>query len=86
MNESVVLITGGSTVIGSAAAVAFAKKDARMVAAGRRDEAGKALVKELRSFGLEAQDAERRRLRASRPSPCTRCNADQEIRSHRYDS
>jgi len=55
MNNSVVLITGGPTVIGSAAAVAFAKKDARVVAAGRRDEAGKALVKELRSFGSEAE-------------------------------
>jgi uncharacterized protein GlcG (DUF336 family)/NAD(P)-dependent dehydrogenase (short-subunit alcohol dehydrogenase family) len=55
MNKSVVLITGGPTVIGSAAAVAFAKKDARVVATGRRDEAGKALVKELRSFGSEAE-------------------------------
>src|SRR5580658_4214982 len=55
MNKSVVLIAGGPTVIGSAAAVAFAKKDARVVAAGRRDEAGKALVKELRSFGSEAE-------------------------------
>jgi NAD(P)-dependent dehydrogenase (short-subunit alcohol dehydrogenase family) len=55
MNESVVLITGGPTVIGSTAAVAFAKKGARVVAAGRRDKAGKALVKELRSFGSEAE-------------------------------
>jgi NAD(P)-dependent dehydrogenase (short-subunit alcohol dehydrogenase family) len=53
MNKSVVLITGGPSVIGSAAA--FAKKDARVVAAGRRDEAGNALVKELRSFGSEAE-------------------------------
>ena len=44
MNKPVVLIAGGPTVIGSAAAVAFAKKDARVVAAGRRDEAGKALT------------------------------------------
>jgi uncharacterized protein GlcG (DUF336 family) len=55
MNKSVVLIAGGPAVIGSATAVAFAKKDARVVAAGRRDEAGKALVKELRSFGSEAE-------------------------------
>jgi NAD(P)-dependent dehydrogenase (short-subunit alcohol dehydrogenase family) len=55
MNKSVVLTTGGPTVIGSAAAVAFAKKGARVVAAGRRDEAGKALAKELRSFGSEAE-------------------------------
>ena len=41
--------------IGRAAAVAFAKKGAKVVVAGRRDEAGKALVKELRSFGSEAE-------------------------------
>jgi len=55
MNKSVVLITGGPTVIGSAAAVAFAKRGARVVAVGRREEAGKALVKELRSFGSEVE-------------------------------
>jgi uncharacterized protein GlcG (DUF336 family)/NAD(P)-dependent dehydrogenase (short-subunit alcohol dehydrogenase family) len=55
MNKSAVLITGGPTVIGSGAAVAFAKKDARVVAAGRRDEAGSALVKELRRFGSAAE-------------------------------
>src|SRR5712675_824897 len=43
MSNPVVLITGGLTGIGRAAAVAFAKK------------AGKALVKELRSFGSEAE-------------------------------
>jgi NAD(P)-dependent dehydrogenase (short-subunit alcohol dehydrogenase family) len=47
MNNSVVLITGGLTGIGRAAAVAFARKGAKVVVAGRRDEVGKALVKEL---------------------------------------
>jgi NAD(P)-dependent dehydrogenase (short-subunit alcohol dehydrogenase family) len=55
MDKPVVLITGGLTGIGRAAAVAFAKKGAKVVVTGRRDEAGKALVKELRSFGSEAE-------------------------------
>jgi len=55
MNTQVVLITGALTGIGRAAAVAFAKKGAKVVAAGRRDEAGKALVKELRALGAEAE-------------------------------
>jgi NAD(P)-dependent dehydrogenase (short-subunit alcohol dehydrogenase family) len=49
------LITGALTGIGRAAAVAFAKKGAKVAVAGRRDEAGKALVKELRSLGSEAE-------------------------------
>jgi NAD(P)-dependent dehydrogenase (short-subunit alcohol dehydrogenase family) len=55
MNTQVVLITGGLTGIGRAAAVAFAKKGAKTVVSGRRDEAGHELVKELRSFGSEAE-------------------------------
>ena len=55
MSNPVVLITGALTGIGRAAAVAFAKKGAKVVVAGRRDEAGKALVKELHSFGSEAE-------------------------------
>src|ERR1700737_4534476 len=55
MSTQVVLITGGLTGIGRAAAVAFAKKGAKLVVAGRRDEAGKALVKELRALGSEAE-------------------------------
>jgi NAD(P)-dependent dehydrogenase (short-subunit alcohol dehydrogenase family) len=56
MNDKpVILITGGLTGIGRASAVAFAKKGAKVVVAGRRDEAGKALAEELRSLGAEAE-------------------------------
>ena len=55
MSNPVVLLTGGLTGIGRAAAIAFARKGAKVVVAGRRDEAGKLLAKELRAFGSEAE-------------------------------
>jgi NAD(P)-dependent dehydrogenase (short-subunit alcohol dehydrogenase family) len=55
MSNPVVLITGALTGIGRAAAVAFAKKGAKVVVAGRREEAGKELVEQLRSLGSEAE-------------------------------
>jgi NAD(P)-dependent dehydrogenase (short-subunit alcohol dehydrogenase family) len=55
MSNPVVLITGPLTGIGRAAAVAFAKKGAKVVVAGRRDDAGTALVRELSSLGSEAE-------------------------------
>jgi NAD(P)-dependent dehydrogenase (short-subunit alcohol dehydrogenase family) len=55
MSNSVVLITGALTGIGRAAAVAFAKKGAKVVVAGRHDDVGNALAKELRSLGTEAE-------------------------------
>src|ERR1700693_304644 len=55
MSTQVVLITGGLTGIGRAAAVAFAKKGAKVVVSGRRDEIGHELVKELRGYGVEAE-------------------------------
>jgi NAD(P)-dependent dehydrogenase (short-subunit alcohol dehydrogenase family) len=55
VDKPVILITGALTGIGRAAAVAFAKKGASVVVAGRRDEAGEALAEDLRSFGAEAE-------------------------------
>jgi NAD(P)-dependent dehydrogenase (short-subunit alcohol dehydrogenase family) len=55
MSTPVVLITGGLTGIGRAAAVAFARKGAKIAVAGRREEAGKMLASELRSLGSEAE-------------------------------
>jgi NAD(P)-dependent dehydrogenase (short-subunit alcohol dehydrogenase family) len=55
MNHPVALITGALTGIGRAAAIAFARKGAKVVVSGRRDEAGNALVKELRALGSEAE-------------------------------
>jgi NAD(P)-dependent dehydrogenase (short-subunit alcohol dehydrogenase family) len=54
MDKPVVLITGALTGIGRATAVAFAKKGAKVVVAGRRDEPGRVLADELRSLGSEA--------------------------------
>jgi len=55
MNTPVVLITGALTGIGRATAIAFAKEGARIVIAGRRDEAGQNLAAELRTLGAEAE-------------------------------
>jgi NAD(P)-dependent dehydrogenase (short-subunit alcohol dehydrogenase family) len=55
MDTPVVLITGALTGIGRATALAFAKEGARVVIAGRRDEAGQKLVAELREIGVQAE-------------------------------
>jgi NAD(P)-dependent dehydrogenase (short-subunit alcohol dehydrogenase family) len=55
VDTPVILITGALTGIGRASAVAFAKKGAKVVVAGRHDDAGKVLAEQLRSIGSEAE-------------------------------
>ena len=55
MSNPVVLITGALAGIGRATAVAFAKEGARVVVAGRREDAGQQLATELRGLGAEAE-------------------------------
>ena len=55
MSNPVVLITGGLTGIGRAAALAFAKDGAKVVVSGRREAEGPALASELLATGAEAE-------------------------------
>ncbi len=55
MSNPVVLITGGLTGIGRAAALAFAKDGDKVVVSGRREAEGQALASELLATGAEAE-------------------------------
>ena len=55
LSGQTVLITGALTGIGRATALAFAQEGSRVVVSGRRDDAGQALVTELRALGAEAE-------------------------------
>ena len=55
MEPHVVLITGALSGIGRATALAFARDGARVAVSGRRDDAGNALVTELRALKAEAE-------------------------------
>lgn len=50
-----VLITGALAGIGRATSLAFAREGANLVVSGRHDDAGHALVAELRELGAEAE-------------------------------
>src|SRR6266853_987889 len=49
------LVTGALTGIGRPTEFAFAQEGSRVVVSGRRDDAGQALVTELRALGAEAE-------------------------------
>jgi NAD(P)-dependent dehydrogenase (short-subunit alcohol dehydrogenase family) len=55
MSSPAVMITGALTGIGRATAIAFAKEGARLVVAGRREDAGRQLAAELRALGAETE-------------------------------
>jgi NAD(P)-dependent dehydrogenase (short-subunit alcohol dehydrogenase family) len=55
MNTPTVLITGALAGIGRATALAFAREGANLVVSGRREDAGAALVAELRAAGAQAE-------------------------------
>ncbi|AGC47019.1 2,5-dichloro-2,5-cyclohexadiene-1,4-diol dehydrogenase [Myxococcus stipitatus DSM 14675] len=53
--NKVVLVTGGSSGIGRAAALAFAQEGARVVVSARRVDPGEEVVREIRARGGEAR-------------------------------
>src|SRR5207245_4997865 len=55
MKNKVILITVALTGIGRATALAFAREGAHVAVCGRHDDAGNALVTELRAVGAEAE-------------------------------
>jgi NAD(P)-dependent dehydrogenase (short-subunit alcohol dehydrogenase family) len=55
LQDQTVLVTGATSGIGRATAVAFAREGARVVVSGRREAEGQKLATELRQLGAEAE-------------------------------
>lgn len=53
--DRVVMITGGTTGIGKAAAMAFAKEGAKVVISGRNEKRGQKAVEEIKNVGGEVE-------------------------------
>jgi NAD(P)-dependent dehydrogenase (short-subunit alcohol dehydrogenase family) len=53
LSGKVALVTGGSAGIGWATTIAFAKEDAKVVVAARRDKESEAVLAEIRGAGSE---------------------------------
>nr|UXE45566.1 A-factor type gamma-butyrolactone 1'-reductase (1S-forming) [uncultured bacterium] len=53
-SRKVALITGGNVGIGRAAAIEFAKKDAKVVVSGRREKEGNEVIAEIKALDGEA--------------------------------
>src|SRR5215216_1526762 len=52
--DKVVLVTGGTSGIGKATALTFARAGAKVVVSGRREKEGAAVVQEIKKIGGDA--------------------------------
>jgi NAD(P)-dependent dehydrogenase (short-subunit alcohol dehydrogenase family) len=53
-SDKVALVTGGTSGIGKATAIAFARADAKVVLSGRREKEGAELVRQIKKLGGDA--------------------------------